>query len=458
MDRRQVLAGAIGLLAMGAARPADRGPRRRPNFIVVYCDDLGYGDVGATGGRDIPTPQLDRLAREGVTLTDYYAPANLCTPSRAGLLTGRYAIRSGMSKVLLARDANTMPATEITIAQALKPVYASALIGKWHLGHTGPSWAPTNYGFDLFYGIPYSHDIAPLKVYEFDRSGQRGEWPPDFPRLQQLFYARAERFIEEHRDDPFFLELALSSPHLPNFSAPGFERRSAHGGAYGDTVMEIDSIVGRLIGKLKSLGLDRDTLVIFTSDNGPWFEGSTGGLRQRKGGGGYDGGYRVPFIARWPGRIPANRRSDAIAMGIDLLATLCALAGLPLPPGVEFDGRDIGPVLLRGAASPHDELVLFQGEEVVGIRTQQWKYVNADFYQNHLMLLEGRGYPQLYDMTRPGENYSVASLHPDVLKAMQARLERAAARFGPLRKAPSPLDEQRKAPPRPYLPEQWRTN
>ncbi|UZW57401.1 sulfatase [Sphingobium sp. JS3065] len=432
-------------------------PTRAPNFIVIYCDDLGYGDIGPMGGRDIPTPHLDRMAREGMTLTDYYAPANVCTPSRAGLLTGRYPIRSGMSKVLNTGDTRVMPQSEVTIAKALKPAYTSALIGKWHLGHSGPAWAPTNYGFDLFYGLPYSHDISPLKVYEFDKTGQRGEWEPDFPRLQQQFYTRAERFLEEQQGKPFFLELALSSPHLPNYPAPGFEQKSLHAGAYGDTVMEIDSIVGRLMEKLKRLGLDRDTLVIFSSDNGPWFEGSTGGLRQRKGGAGFDGGYRVPFIARWPGHIPANQRSDAIAMGTDLLPTFCALAGVAPPQGVELDGKDIGPVLLRKAATPHDELVLFQGEEVVGIRTQKWKYVNADLYQDYFILLDKRGYPQLYDMSRPGEQYSVASLHPDILKAMQARLARAVARFNPLRTAPSPLDKQRAGVKERHVPEQWRS-
>lgn len=438
-------------LVHGAVPPLGR----RPNFIVICCDDLGYGDIGPTGGRDIPTPHLDRLAREGVTLTDYYAPANVCTPSRAGLLTGRYPIRTGLSKVLLAADKMTMPRSEVTIAQALKPAYRSALIGKWHLGHSGPSWSPTFYGFDLFHGIPYSHDIAPLKVFEFDQSGQTGEWEPDYPRLQQRFYERAERFIEEQRDHPFFLELALSSPHLPNYSAPGFEGKSRPAGAYGDSVMEIDAIIGRLVAKLKALGIDRDTMLIFTSDNGPWFEGSTGDLRQRKGGGAYDGASRVPFIARWPGRIPANRRSGAIAMGIDLLPTFCVLANLPLPSGVEIDGKDITPVLTRGGASPHPELLMFQGEDIVGIRTQAWKYVSADFYMDRLMYLEGRGYPQLYDMSRPGEQYSVASLHPDIVLAMQQRLRAVTAQFAPLRTGPSPLDGQRTAPPRRNVPGQW---
>lgn len=457
MNRRDLLRGAATFAAAAGATRAIGAPAARPpNFVIVYCDDLGYGDIGPTGGRDVPTPNLDRMAREGITLTDYYAPANVCTPSRAGLLTGRYPIRTGLSTVLLEKDTRVLPQSEVTIAEALKPAYASALIGKWHLGHKGPAWAPTNYGFDLFHGIPYSHDISPLKVYEFDRTGQTGAWEPDLPRLQQGFAARAERFIEEHRARPFFLELALSSPHLPNYPAPGFERKSQAAGAYGDTIVEIDAIVGRLLAKLKSLGLDRDTLVVFSSDNGPWFEGSTGGLRARKGGAGYDGAYRVPFVARWPGRIAPGRRSDAIAMGIDLLPTFCALAGVA-PPATTLDGKDLTPVLTRAAASPHDELILFQGEEVVGVRTQRWKFVDADFYMNYQVLLEKRGYPQLYDMRDPREQYSVASLHPDVVRAMQARLARAQAAFAPLRTGKdSMLDMQRKMPPPADVPAQWR--
>ncbi|WP_068092213.1 sulfatase family protein [Novosphingobium rosa] len=421
------LAGSMTGVAHAAA------PKRQPNFIVILCDDMGYGDIGPMGGRDIPTPHLDRMAREGITLTDYYAAANVCTPSRAGLLTGRYPVRTTMSRVLLANDTHGLPKSEKTIADALKPAYASALIGKWHLGHTGDDWDATHYGFDLFYGIPYSHDISPLAIYEFQKGQKKGQWEPDYPGLQQQFYARAEQFIDENAKRPFFLELALSSPHLPNYPAKGFEKGSKNGGAYGDTVMEIDSIVGRLMAKLAALGLDRDTMVIFTSDNGPWFEGSTGGLRQRKGGGAYDGAYRVPFIARWPGAIPAGRRSDAIAMGIDIMPTLCALAGLPQPAGVTVDGKDITGVLTRGGATPHEQLLLFQDEDVVGIRTQQWKYVRADFYMKFEMSLEGRGYPQLYDMHDPREQYSVASLHPDIVKAMQARMKQAEADFAPFR-------------------------
>ena len=435
LDRRRLMAGALAagcMPAVLAAAPAH--PSRRPNFIVILCDDLGYGDVGAYGGRAIATPHLDRMAREGTLLTDYYAPASVCTPSRAGLLTGRYPIRTGLATGVLYPGApGGLKADEVTLARALKPDYATALIGKWHLGDHAP-FLPTDHGFDRYVGIPYSHDMVPL-VLQSSRAGDaaaRTE-PVDYPNLQQRFAAEAGRFIEENKDRPFLLNLCLSSPHLPEFPQQGYAGRSA-AGAYGDVVMEIDAIVGRLLAQLRRLRLDRDTLVLFTSDNGPWFEGSAGGLRARKNGSGYDGGARVPCIAWRPGTVRAGARSGAIAMGIDVLPTLCAMAGVPLPPGVTSDGRDLTAVLTRGAPSPHDELLLFSEADIAGIRAQHWKYVVADWYAGVQNSLEKRGYPQLYDLrTDPGESYSVASLHPGVLKAMEARLARARAIFTPLR-------------------------
>lgn len=458
MQRREIIKSVIGAAALGIGSPAiAASPRRKPNFIVIYCDDLGYGDIGATGGQSIPTPHLDRMAAQGVTLTDYYAPANVCTPSRAGLLTGRYPVRTSLSRVLLEADKTGLPLNETTLPQALGEQYASALIGKWHLGHREPYWPPTKYGFDLFYGIPYSHDISPLNLFEFAGGQQVRRDDVDYPQLQQHFCDRAERFIADNRQRPFFLELALSSPHLPNFPPPAFAGKSKTAGAYGDSVIEVDAIVGRIMAALKSNGLNDDTLVIFTSDNGPWFEGSAGGLRNRKGGAGYDGGYRVPFIARWPGRIPPGKRSASIAMGIDIFPTLCAFAGIAPPAGTAIDGKDISAVLTQDAASPHDALVLFQNEEVVAIRTQDWKYVNSDLYMSYFVYLEGRGYPQLYDMRDPSEQYSVASLHPEVVKQMQQRLARAEQEFAPYRRpGVKPLNQTGFGAEGRVVPEMWR--
>jgi arylsulfatase A len=437
MNRRNLLAaaGASALLAgssSGAAMPTSRRP---PNFIVVLCDDLGYGDVSIYGPGGIRTPNVERMAREGVVLTDYYAPANLCSPSRAGLLTGRYPVRTGLGyEVIMQQDDRGLPLSETTIAKALKPAYASGLFGKWHLGHLGPAWPPTRHGFDAFFGIPYSHDMSPLALYEAHAgSDEVAKSAVDYPQLQQQFYEHAERFIEAHRDRPFFVELALSAPHLPEHPHAGFDA-TTDTGPYGAVVAEIDSIVGRLMAKLQALRLENDTVVIFTSDNGPWFEGSPGWLRERKGGGGYDGGYRVPFVAWAHGRIPPGRRVTSMVMGIDLLPTFRAMAGLPPLTGVELDGRDITEVLTKGAPSPHEELVLFDNEVPVAIRTQDWKYLDAVYYRGLKLPVGLLGYDELYaERGDRAENYSVAANHPDVVKEMKARLAAAKATFAPYR-------------------------
>ena len=443
MNRRRLLAaGAANALLAGTAGAAGTtmAPKRSPNFIVVLCDDLGMGDVSLYGPGGIATPNVERLGREGVVATDYYAPANLCSPSRAGLLTGRYPVRTGLGyEVIMQQDDRGLPLSEVTIAKALKPTYVSGLFGKWHLGHLGQYWPPTRHGFDEFFGIPYSHDMAPLSLFEAHAgSDETVKSPVDFPRLQQDFYDHAERFIEAHRDRPFFVELALSAPHLPEHPHAGFDTQT-YAGAYGAVVAEIDSLVGRLMAKLRALKLEQDTVVIFTSDNGPWFEGSPGWLRERKGGGGYDGGYRVPFVAWAPGRIPAGRRTSSMIMGIDLLPTFRAMAGLPPLAGVELDGRDITAVLTKGAPSPHEELVLFDNEVPVGIRTQDWKYLDAVYYRGLNLPVGLLGYQELYDERgRRAENYSVADVHPEIAKAMKARLAAAKARFAPYRHADIP--------------------
>src|ERR1700761_8381803 len=387
MNRRRLLAAgaANALLAGVATRGLAAGPPARPppNFVVILCDDLGYGDVSIYGAEGIKTPHVERMAREGLVATDYYAPANLCSPSRAGLLTGRYPVRTGLGyEVIMQQDDRGLPLSEVTIAKALKPAgYATALFGKWHLGHLGPAWPPTKHGFDTFFGIPYSHDMSPLSLFESHAgSDEVAKFPVDFPQLQEQFYDHAERFIEAHKDQPFFVELALSAPHLPEHPHPGFDTQG-YAGSYGAVVSEIDSLMGRLMAKLRALKLEQDTVVILPSDNGPWFEGSPGWLRERKGGGGYDGGYRVPFVAWAPGRLPTGKRVSSMVMGIDLMPTFLAMAGVAPPAGVTLDGRDITAVLTAGAASPHEELVLFDNEVPIGVRTQDWKYLDAVYYR-----------------------------------------------------------------------------
>jgi len=406
---------------------------RPPNFIVILADDLGYGDLGCYGGRVIRTPNLDRMAAEGVRLTDFYASANVCTPSRAGLLTGQYAIRNGLAhEVIQPADTTGLPPDALTIPKALGSDYASALIGKWHLGHVAPHWPPMVHGFDRFYGLPYSHDMRPLALYDSAQSPM-SEGRADFSKLTEQFFAQTLAFAEQNRDRPFFVLLALTAPHIPLRPNPDDLTGSA-GGAYGEVVEEIDLNVGRLLARLKELGLEEDTMVVFTSDNGPWFEGSSGPLRDRKGGSAWDGGFRAPFIARQPGTLPAGAVSPALASNLDLLPTLAAMAGRPAVTDRELDGRDISGVLKADAGSPHEEIVLFDNARVAAVRTPRWKYVARSYYRTHDVPLDG--YPLLFDMdVDPGETYSVALNFPQAAADMGARLEAARARYEPLAQA-----------------------
>jgi uncharacterized sulfatase len=440
--RRQVLAGLAATAAAGAVPLSAARRRRPPNIIVVLADDLGYGDLASYGSKLIATPNLDRMAAEGLRMTDFYASANICTPSRAGLLTGRYPIRTGLAyQVIQATDTNGLPPSEVTIAEALKPGYATALIGKWHLGHVAPFWPPTVQGFDLFFGLPYSHDMKPLALYSAQRGVELTKEDVDFPRLTERFFDRSLRFIEANQKRPFFLTLALTAPHLSLDPHPDHAGKS-RAAAYGDVVEEVDSQIGRLLAKLAAMGLDDDTIVVVTSDNGPWFEGSAGPLRDRKGGAAWEGGYRVPLIVRAPGRVPAGRASNALAMNIDLLPTFLSMAGRNLPSGVILDGRDLSRVWREGAPSPHEELVLFDNERVAAIRTDRWKYVGRSYYRTYDLPLARLGSNLLFDLRAdPAEAYNLASAHPDVLKDMRARFDRARSAFEPLglKKAPDKL-------------------
>jgi arylsulfatase A len=463
VSRRGLLASAAAIVA-GASLPfhVSAATARKPNFIVVMTDDLGFGDIGPNGNKLIKTPNLDRMAAEGVTLTSYHSPAPVCTPSRAGMLTGRYPIRSGTTQVLQPWHDGGLPLTEVTIAKLLRPEYATGLFGKWHLGHKGEAWPPTKHGFDRYVGIPYSHDMRPLNIFKAtERSGVVSQQPVDFSfngagstfdpatmqpasltsRLQQQFYSAAEQFIEENRRRPFYIELWLSTPHLPEIPSPQFKGTS-DAGPYGDMVAEIDSIMGRLRAKIAELGLERDTLILFTSDNGAWFWGSSGDRRDRKGNGSYNGGTNVPFLAVQPGTVLAGQRLNFLASGLDVLPTFAAMAGKPLPPGVEIDGFDISSILTRGSASARGHLVMFVGQDPVGIRTTKWKYLRVSEQWGWF------GYDELYDLERdPTESYNVRDRHPDIAALMAGKLGEEKARFAPLKRdlpnIPMPPREQR---------------
>lgn len=439
LDRRSLIAALTGAGASLLAPPAlatsgkEGATKRKPNFIVILADDLGYGDFSITGSRAIRTPHIDRMAQDGLLMSDAYASANICTPSRAGLLTGRYPIRTGLGwQVIQPNDERGLPPSEVTIPEVLGKEYRSALIGKWHLGHVAPYWPPTVQGFDLFFGLPYSHDMKPLSLYTAGKGVEFTQEDVDMVRLTQRFFDRAGEFVSANRDDPFFLMLALTAPHIPLDPHPDHHGHS-DAGAYGDVVEEVDARIGVLRQQLETLSLAENTYVIITSDNGPWFEGSAGDLRDRKGGAGWDGGYRVPFVAWAPGRIKAGSTSDAISMNIDLLPTFAAIAGKSLPQGVAIDGKDISAVLHQGAPSPHEDLILFDNEKVAAIRTDRWKFVARSYYREYDVPLAQMGANLLFDVRLdPAENYNVAARHLDVVKNMRARFERHRAAYEPL--------------------------
>ena len=346
-----------------------------PNIILVMADDLGFGDVGAYGATLINTPNIDALASEGVRLTQFYTSGNVCTPSRAGLLTGRYPIRTGLAdRTLAVGDMRGLMQQEVTLAEQLKSLgYVTGLVGKWHLGDK-PEYHPLEHGFDEFFGVLYSND-------EPEQALLRGRVPVESPiNPQQLtldFTRESLDFIEKNRAGPFFLMMSMTSPHKPLIPSADFAGKS-RAGAYGDVVEELDWSVGEVMSMLVSLGLDDNTLVIFTSDNGPFPEGSTGGLRGGKGTG-WEGGYRVPFIARWPGQFKAGSQSAAMSMNFDVMPTLLNIAGGDSRLHAELDGRDIVNILSGEQQSPHAVLYFFNNERIAALRTQHWRLMLSDY-------------------------------------------------------------------------------
>jgi len=468
--------------------PGARPPR--PNLVVILADDLGYGDLGVQGSRAIETPQLDQLAAEGMRFSHFYSSAPLCSPSRAGLLTGRYPLRSGVMTALpaagdtlvrrltrrvgmlfamlgsvdMAGGDNAVPGlppSEITLAEALRLAgYRTMAVGKWHLGDFTqlPEYHPSNHGFDRFVGFNMSNDDWPVAFWR-DQTEVVADIGLDQAGYTGLFTEAAVRFIEESRVEPFFLYLAHKDPHQPFFPSEAFAGRSA-AGPYGDAVSELDWSVGEVVAALQRRGIAGNTLVVVTSDNGPWFEGDPGGLRGRKGQS-YEGGFRVPFIAWWPGRIPAGAVSEVPAINLDLFPTFLGLAGLSLPSDRITDGRDLWPVLAGERADVGERpLFFFHDYDVEALRAGPWKYIDRN---SHYVwptpldkadtpagkILTGRDYrppgsaqsvptlgtwPLLYDLRRdPAEAYNLAETHPQVTEELARTLRewRAAFRENP---------------------------
>ncbi len=416
------------LLAASALEADQAAAAPRPNIIVVFVDDLGYGDLSAFGSSLIDTPNIDRLGAEGVIMTNWYSASNVCTPSRAALLTGRYAPRSGMQHVTRPHSTWGMPPGEITIAEMLKETgYSTGMIGKWHLGHRLEFW-PTSQGFDSFFGVAYSNDMVPFDLY---RGTERIEEDIDQANLSDQYTTEALRFIGENAGQPFFLYYAHSHPHYPAVPAPRHAGRS-RAGDYGDTVATIDDSVGRILAVLDDHGIADNTLILFTSDNGPWFQGSSGPLRARKGET-YEGGYHVPFLARWPAQIPAGLVIDEMAMTIDLLPTFARLAGAEVPADRAIDGRDITDMWIRGTSSPHDVLYFFDANDLAAVRDDRFKLVLKTYYRNGSIPFRRFSGPKLFDLAAdPGENYDVGNRHPEEFERLMTLAEAMEAITDPL--------------------------
>jgi uncharacterized sulfatase len=357
---------AIGMANVAAAA-------ERPNVVLILADDMGYGELGCYGHAKFKTPRIDRLAAEGVRLTQFNTPTAFCAPTRAALLTGRYPFRCGMTQNPAPdggpqADALALPEREVTLAQVLGNVgYACGMVGKWHLGHK-PGKLPTERGFDEYLGIPYSNDMRPVQVVDGTKVV---EYPVVQATLTKRYTERAVQFIEKSKDRPFFLYFAEAMPHKPLATTEKYYKQSG-AGLYGDVMADLDASVGAVLDALEKHGLAERTLVIFTSDNGPWFGGSTGGLRGMKGST-YEGGFRVPMIARWPGRIAAGRTSSQLAVTMDIFATVLAVTGAKMPDDRLLDGRDLMPLLTSDAASPHEFIVGHRGPRLAMIRDARWK-------------------------------------------------------------------------------------
>ena len=426
---------SIAALAAGLAAAASAASR--PNFVVIVADDLGYGDLGCYGNAEIRTPSIDRMAAEGVRLTEFYTPAPTCSPARAALLTGRHPLRTGVTRVFVPKEVQGLPDAEVTLAEQLRAAgYATACVGKWHLGGR-KRYRPQRHGFDEFFGVLYSNNMVWLRRLQWPRfelfDGPRSiESPADAGLLTQRYTERALRFLERSRDGPFFLYLAYTMPHLPLAASERFAGRSRHG-PYGDAVEEIDDSVGRLLASLARLGLDERTYVFFTSDNGPWTGdertkgGSTGGLRGFKGTT-WEGGLRIPFLARAPGRLPAGEARAGAAALTDLFPTVAALAGSEPPSDREYDGADILPLLRGDGAAPERALAFSNGSEVNAVRSGPWKL----HLRERALDKEGRPRkqraldpPQLYRLdSDPSESADLAANHPELVRRLRQQAER----------------------------------
>ena len=456
----------FALLCFLLSAAPSRAQKRPPNLVVIFIDDMAYADIGPFGGK-IPTPNLDRMAREGMRFTDFSAATAVCSASRAALLTGCYHRRVGISGALGPNAKIGLHDREMTLAEVCKQKgYSTACFGKWHLGHH-PKFLPTNHGFDEFYGLPYSNDMWPLHpayAHLPTAAERRKKGYPDLPliegtkvvdksvsgedqeQLTTQYTERAVAFIEGNKDQPFFCYVPHSMVHVPLFVSDKFKGESGHG-LFGDVVMEIDWSVGQILAAVKRAGVDDNTLVVFTSDNGPWLSygdhaGSSGQYREGKGTM-FEGGIREPTLMRWPGRIPPGTCSE-FASTIDIVPTFAKLIGAKLPDH-KIDGHDIAPLMFGedNAKSPHTGfLCYYGGGQLQAIRDPRFKL----HFPHQYRTMAGRpggtnGSPkpysqgkiglELFDLDNdPGETTDVSAKHPEVVARLQKLADAARKDLG----------------------------
>lgn len=457
LSRSLVVALACAAAAVSCGDPTGPAAPARPNIVVIFTDDQGFADVGVYGATDIPTPHLDNMAAEGLRLTNFYAAQPVCSASRAGLLTGCYPNRIGMHNALMPESPVGLNPEEQTLAELLRDQgYATGIFGKWHLGDR-PEFLPTRHGFDRFFGIPYSNDMwphhpqqgpvfnfGPLPLYEQETVIDTLN---DQTALTREITRRSVSFIEENRDRPFFLYVPHPQPHVPLFVSDAFRGKSGRG-LYGDVIMELDWSVGQILQALRENGLEENTLVLFTSDNGPWLAygdhaGSAYPLREGKGTS-WEGGVREPCIIRFPGRLAPGSVLEAPVMAIDLLPTLAGLCGADLPEKT-IDGVNVWP-LLTGQTRENPQQAYFfyyHVNELQAVRRGDWKLVLPHRYRSMEGQVPGQGgqpgeythfvlgSPELYNLrVDPEERHDLAGVHPDTVAALSRLADGMRTRLG----------------------------
>ncbi|QDT00824.1 sulfatase family protein [Adhaeretor mobilis] len=426
----------------------------KPNLVIIFADDLGYNDLGCFGADEIKTPAIDRMAKEGRRFTNFYVAAPTCTPSRAALLTGCYPVRSGIdddvavtasgwrspSRVVHPNAPFGLAQAEVTVAEVLKQAgYQTGMVGKWHLGDA-EQFNPVHQGFDEYFGVPYSNDMNP---YYYLRGTERLDEELERDQQVRRFTEESLSFIKEHKDGPFFLYVAHAMPHTPLAASEQFRDKSERG-LYGDAVAEVDWSTGEILQTLRDLNLDKNTLVIFTSDNGPWLSqaehgGSAFPFRAGKGTT-YEGGMRVPCVVWQPGTVPEGTECNELATALDVMPTFAHLAGAEPPSDRVIDGHNITPLLMDepGAKTPYEYFYYYFGNELHAVRSGRWKLrtknkmINENVYSYRGAKVKDVPIPHaLYDLQRdPAEQKSVFKNHPEIVERLQAALDRAREDMG----------------------------